>query len=80
MLSFNQITRFYAHQYLLSESINILDFLRGDFLREVATETIAFGWVGPGVPIHAQPCQGTFDWSGGYGQVKYSSYERLINF
>ena len=39
----------------LDQYFDIFDFLHGD-IRQVASESIAFGWVYPGIYSHAQTC------------------------
>ena len=57
MLSSSQIPRFFGHQYLWKQYINIFDFLHGNIHQEkVVCEATTFGWVWPGMPIHTQTC------------------------
>ena len=52
MLSTNQIAIFFDHQYPWKESVDIIDFLRGNNHQgEIGDETSAFGWVWPVVPL-----------------------------
>ena len=58
----NQIVGLFNHQYLWKETINFLDFLRGDIERKIASEATVFGWMWPDMLNHNQTytyiCQG----------------------
>ena len=48
----NQITGLFDYQYFWKESIDNLDFLHGhNHQGKVASETTAFDWTRPGVPL-----------------------------
>ena len=58
MLSTNQIAVFLDHQYFWKESIFTLDFLHGDnYQGKVGSETTAFVWVWPIVPLIQSDCR-----------------------
>ena len=51
-LSSNQTTRFFDHQYLWKESIDLLDHLvKDNHQLKVVYETTSFGWMWPVVPL-----------------------------
>ena len=51
----NQIVGLFNHQYLWKETINFLDFLRGDsYQRKIASEATVVDWMWPDMPNHRQ--------------------------
>ena len=69
MLLSNQIAGFFDPQYLLEESINMLQFLNGGNRQgQVESDATPFGSIWSGVPSHAQNlprlARAAFDLSG----------------
>ena len=58
MLLFNEIARFFDHQFLKEGSVNILDFFCGDNheLKD-APECTTLSWVWSDNLSHAKPCK-----------------------
>ena len=55
LLSSNQITGFFNHQYLWNEKVNLLGFLHKDsYEGKIISKTTTVGWVWLGVPNHDQ--------------------------
>ena len=53
MLSANKIAVFFNHQFLCTESSNLLDFFdRDNHQKKVASKTTIFGWVWPVLLSH----------------------------
>ena len=48
MLPSNQISQFFGLQFLMKETINILDFFHIDsYQGKIASKTTVVGWMGP---------------------------------
>ena len=75
-----RVSKFFDHQCIWKESVDILDMHRYIHWGKVATETIIFGCVWPGLPNMRRFARVPFICLGGMTRLKIDHSQRLINF